>query len=168
MPARPRPAERPAVLVLGLGNVLLSDEGVGVHAVNALQERHSLPRDVEVLDGGTSGMDLLDTVAGRDALIVCDAVAGPGPPGTVVRIAEEDLPAFLAARLSPHQLGLADLLASLALMGQRPHRIALFGVVPKCLDLGTRMSAEVRAGMEGMIGRVLEEVARLRHTDTAK
>ena len=69
------------ILVLGLGNILLSDEGVGVRIVETLSASHELPEEVELLDGGTSGMDLLDTVADRDLLIVADAVNGDGPAG---------------------------------------------------------------------------------------
>lgn len=82
------------VLVLGVGNILLSDEGIGVRVVEALQQRYRVPEGVEMVDGGTCGMDLLDLIAGRDHLILVDAVATGGPPGTVVRLEGDEIPAL--------------------------------------------------------------------------
>ena len=102
-----------SILVLGLGNILLSDEGVGVRIVEALEASHELPADVEVLDGGTSGMDLLDMVAERDCLIVADAVNADGPAGRLIRLEDDNIKMLFETRFSPHQLGLSDLLAAL-------------------------------------------------------
>lgn len=147
------------VLILGLGNILLRDEGVGVHAVNALASRYRLPDGVEALDGGTSGMDLLDTVAERERLIVCDAIKSDTTPGTAVRLDGDGIAAFFATRLSPHQLGLSDLLANLELMGARPEHVSIIGIVPDDMSLGTELSAAGRVGMEKGIELLLEELA---------
>ncbi len=88
-------------LVLGLGNILLRDEGVGVRVVEALAERYVLPAGVEVVDGGTAGMDLLDTLAGCAHLLICDAVQTGGPPGSVVKLAGDQVPALFQTRCSP-------------------------------------------------------------------
>jgi hydrogenase maturation protease len=149
------------VLILGLGNLLLSDEGVGVHAVNALARRYRLPEGVEVLDGGTSGMDLLDTIAGRDHLIVCDAIRSDARPGSVERIDGDAIAAFFATRISPHQLGLSEVLANLELLGERPGRVTIIGAVPADLGLGTELSAAGREGMEKSIDCMLAELAGL-------
>jgi len=147
------------VLILGLGNLLLRDEGVGVHAVNALGRRFEMPEGVEILDGGTSGMDLLDTLAGRDHLIVCDAIRSDERPGSVHRIDGESIAAFFATRISPHQLGLSEVLANLELLGERPKRVTIIGVVPADLSLGTELSAAGRAGMEESLEFILEDLA---------
>lgn len=147
------------VLILGLGNLLLSDEGVGVHAVNALQQRFQLPEGVDALDGGTSGMDLLDSIAGRDHLIVCDAVRSDELPGSVHRFDGEAIAAFFATRISPHQLGLSDVLANLELLGERPRHVTIIGVVPADLSLGTELSPAGREGMEQSIDFILEDLA---------
>jgi hydrogenase maturation protease len=147
------------VLILGLGNLLLSDEGVGVHAVNALGRRFQMPEGVESLDGGTSGMDLLDAIAGRDHLIVCDAIRSDERPGSVQRIDGDSIPAFFATRISPHQLGLSEVLANLELLGERPEHVTIIGVVPADLSLGTELSAVGREGMEQSIDFILEELA---------
>jgi hydrogenase maturation protease len=147
------------ILILGLGNILLRDEGVGVHAVNALAARYALPEGVEALDGGTSGMDLLDTVAGRDRLIVCDAIKSDAAPGSAMRIDGSEIAAFFATRVSPHQLGLCDMLANLELLGEKPAQVTIVGIVPEDLSLGVELSDAGRQGMEHGISLMLEELA---------
>jgi hydrogenase maturation protease len=147
------------ILILGLGNLLLSDEGVGVHAVNALGRRFQMPEGVEILDGGTSGMDLLDTISGRDHLIVCDAIRSDERPGSVHRIEGESITAFFATRISPHQLGLSEVLANLELLGERPRHVTIIGIVPADLSLGTELSAAGREGMEKCIDLIFDDLA---------
>lgn len=147
------------ILVLGLGNILLSDEGVGVRAVEALQDRFDLPAGVEVVDGGTSGMDLLDQIAGREQLIVVDAIATGAPPATVVRLAGDEVPAFFRTRISPHQLGLSDVLAALRLLEAEPAAITLIGIVPDVLDLGLELSPAVGARLDTLVDMVAAELA---------
>lgn len=136
------------IVVLGLGNILLRDEGVGVRVVEALAARYILPAMVEVVDGGTTGMELLDTLAGCDHLLVCDAVQTGAPPASVVKLADAEVPALFQARFSPHQLGLAEVLATLILMEEAPTTITLVGVVPADLELGIELSPEVAAVVE--------------------
>lgn len=150
---------RAGTLVLGLGNILLSDEGVGVRAVEALVEQVPLPPDVEVLDGGTSGMDLLDQIAGRARLIVVDAVRTGRPPASVVRLAGDEVPAFFSAKLSPHQLGLSDVLAVLRLMDAAPAEITVIGVEPVSLDLGLDLSPAVAASLAEVLALLRTELA---------
>lgn len=152
------PATPVGVLILGLGNLLLRDEGVGVHTVNALTQRYHLPDGVRVVDGGTAGMDLLDLLAGCERLIVCDAVRSDEPPGSAFRIGGDDVAALFAARISPHQIGLCDVLANLELLGERPAQITLVGIVPGELGLGTELSAAGRRGMERGIDLILTEL----------
>lgn len=143
------------VVVLGLGNILLRDEGVGVRVIEALAERYILPPEVEVVDGGTAGMELLNVIAGCDHLIICDGVKGDAPPGTVIKLADAEIPALFQTRFSPHQLGLADVLATLTLSDEAPRAVTLVGVVPLDLELGIELSPEVRAA----VGKAVEEVA---------
>lgn len=142
------------VVVLGLGNILLRDEGVGVRVVEALAERYALPPEVEVVDGGTAGMELLNVIAGCDHLIICDAIKGDAPPGTVIKLVDAEIPAFFQTRYSPHQLGLADMLATLALTDEAPGAVTLIGVVPFDLELGLELSPEVGK----VVGRAVDEV----------
>jgi hydrogenase maturation protease len=149
------------VLVVGLGNILLQDEGAGVRLVERLEERFEIPDELEVLDGGTSGMQLIHTIAGRDALIVCDAVRSDKPPGSVMRIAGQELPAFFRTRLSPHQLGLSDVLATLTLLEQVPPRVALIGIIPQDLDLGTELSPRIEGAMDEALALLVAEIESL-------
>lgn len=158
-PGKPDAPKRAATLVLGLGNILLSDEGVGVRAVEALVEKAPLPPDVEVLDGGTSGMDLLDQIAGRARLIVVDAVRTGRAPASVVRLAGDEVPAFFSSKLSPHQLGLCDVLAVLRLMEAAPARISVIGVEPASLDLGLELSPAVAARLPEVVALIEAELA---------
>lgn len=150
-----------SVLVLGLGNILLSDEGVGVRIVEALAAAQEVPDGVVMLDGGTSGMALLDAVADQDCLIVADAVNGAGPAGRVIRLEDDDIRMVFETRFSPHQLGLSDLLATLRLIGQAPRRVVLIGVVPHDLSVGMELSAVAADGRDQAVGMIVEELGRL-------
>ncbi|CDH43976.1 hydrogenase maturation protease [Candidatus Contendibacter odensensis] len=149
------------VLVLGLGNILLRDEGVGVRVIEALAERYVIPAEVEIVDGGTSGMDLLDTIAGCDHLLICDAVRADAPPGSVIKLCDAQVPALFRNRFSPHQLGVADVLATLILTDETPVSITLIGVVPSDLELGLDLSPEVAIAAERAVECLAVELRRL-------
>ncbi|CAK0771136.1 Hydrogenase 2 maturation protease [uncultured Gammaproteobacteria bacterium] len=149
------------VLVLGLGNILLRDEGLGVRVVEALEQRYRVPSGVTVLDGGTSGMDLLDSIAGTGDLIVVDAIRAGRAPGELVRLTGEQVPVFFRQRLSPHQLGLSDLLATLALQDQSPASVTILGCEPLDLALGLELSPTVAARIDDLVAAVVAEVASL-------
>ncbi|MCM8612970.1 HyaD/HybD family hydrogenase maturation endopeptidase [Accumulibacter sp.] len=149
------------VVVLGVGNVLLSDEGLGVRAIERLQRAHRLPPGVEVIDGGTSGMELLEQLEGIDALIMVDAIRAGAPPATPIRLAGNALPVFFRTRLSPHQVGLCDVLASLELLGRSPRHICILGLQPQSLALGMELSREVEEGMPALLDMVTAELASL-------
>ncbi len=146
------------VVVLGLGNILLRDEGVGVRVVEALAERYHLPAEVEAVDGGTAGMELLNTLAGCDHLLICDAVQTGAPPATVVKLANAEVPALFQTRFSPHQLGLAEVLATLILTDEAPRTVTLIGVVPLDLELGIDLSPEVGAVVERAVEYLTTEL----------
>ncbi len=148
------------ILVLGLGNILSSDEGVGVRAVEALQARGNLPAGVEVVDGGTSGMELLELMMGRDLIIVADAISAEGcAPGDILRLDGEDLDQFFRQRMSPHQIGLSDVLAALHLLDAAPRRLVLFGVVPESLELGLELTPLVAASRDRVADMIEAELA---------
>lgn len=147
------------VLVLGAGNILLSDEGIGVRVVEALQQRYQVPEGVEILDGGTCGMDLLDVIAGRDHLILVDAVDTGSPPGTVVRLEGNQIPAVFRTKSSPHQLGLQDVLALLLLLDSAPAHVTVIGVQPASLDIGLELTPPIAARFDDMVEMVAGELA---------
>jgi hydrogenase maturation protease len=147
------------VVVLGIGNVLMSDEGIGVHAVEALQQRFVLPDNVEVVDGGTTGMELFPDLQGAQHLIVVDAVRVGEPPGTVVRLEGDEVPAFFKTKISPHQVGLSDVLAALRFSGGAPDHVVLIGVQPVSLELSMELSPQVAALIDQVLGMVTHELA---------
>ncbi|BCG09402.1 MULTISPECIES: HyaD/HybD family hydrogenase maturation endopeptidase [Buttiauxella] len=144
-----------SILVLGIGNLLLGDEAIGVRIVEALEQRYLLPPHVEVLDGGTSGMDLMDVMANRDHLIVADAVLTGDEPGSVVVLRDDEIPAMFTRKVSPHQIGLADVLMALRLTDEFPARLTLVGVVPQTLEPGIALSPVVRQAIEPALQQIM-------------
>lgn len=154
-------SERTPLLVLGLGNVLLEDDGVGAAAVAALLERYDAPAGVAVLDGGTLGLSLLPYVESSDALILVDAVRTGESPGTVVRLGGDDVMPAVATCLSPHQVGAADLLDGARWLGRYPARVVLLGLVPESMRLAIGLSAHVRSALPTLVERIVDEARTL-------
>ncbi|OIQ89853.1 hydrogenase 2 maturation protease [mine drainage metagenome] len=146
-------------IVLGIGNTILSDEGVGVRAAAALQERYAIPDGVSVVDGGTAGMELLDIIAGVDLLIVLDTVKAGGPAGSIVRLSAEHVPVFFRKKLSPHQIGLCDVLAALEFSGDLPAEVVVLGVEPATLELGLELTDAVRQRVPRLAELAVAELA---------
>lgn len=144
-----------SILVLGLGNILLMDEGLGVHAMELFDSQWAVPDHVSVVDGGTCGMDMLDLIASHRHLIAVDAVKTGAPAGTLVILRGDEVPAYFKGKLSPHQLGLCDLLASLRLQGEAPESVTLIGCVPLALGTGLQMSAETEALLPAMVQSII-------------
>ena len=146
-------------VVLGVGNILLSDEGIGVHAVNALAAHYEIPAEVELIDGGTSAMDCLDQIAEADFLLIADCVRGGREPGALVRLGDGELQAFFRTRISPHQVGLSDVLATLALHDLSPARTVLIGAEPKSLALGLELTPELAAVLPALVKTLAAELS---------
>lgn len=123
------------ILILGIGNVLWADEGFGVRCVEVMADTHALPANVRLLDGGTQGLYLLPFLEEADALIVFDAIDYGLPPGTMKIIRDGEVPAFMGARkMSLHQTGFQDVIATAQLMGYSPTRMVLIGCQPMELE----------------------------------
>ncbi len=131
--------------VLGIGNTILTDEAAGVRAVEALELAYKLPDNVLAIDGGTSGMEMIEDLSNLDFLIVLDVVKTGAAPGTVVKIEGDEIPVFFRRKLSPHQIALPDVLASLELLDTMPKEIVVLGVEPISLELGMEMTPTVAA-----------------------
>jgi hydrogenase maturation protease len=149
------------ILVLGVGNLLLMDEGLGVRALETIEQRYEIPAGVELMDGGTSGMELLGYIQGRDALIILDAVTCNKSPGTIVRMEGDQVPALFRKKISPHQLGLSDLIAAARLTDSLPGKVVLFGVEPKELGTGLDLSDTVAGILEQLADLVAFELESL-------
>ena len=144
-------------LVLGLGNVLLRDEGVGVRVVQAL-ERVILPPDVEVFDGATAGVDLLDVLADRRKVVVIDAIAGDSPPGTVLRLTPADLAPRHEPGVSLHDFGLLETLALAEQLNAAPKEVVIIGVKPHSVACGLELSPELARTVPQIVELVLAEL----------
>ena len=150
--ARPCPT-----LVLGLGNILLRDEGVGVRVVQAM-EQMPLPPGVEVLDGGTAGVDLLDVLADRWKVIVIDAIDGDIAPGTVLRLTPDELVPRHEPGVSLHDLGLVETLALAGHLNASPQEVVIIGVSPHDVECGLELSPEAKRLVPGIIDLVMTEL----------
>ena len=148
------------ILVIGMGNVLMQDEGIGVRAVEELDCRYELPAHVRVMDGGTTGMELFEPMRLADCLIVADAVNFDRPAGSLIRIADQEINAFFQTKISNHQLGLSDLLALLTIKNERPERLVIIGMVPYGLENRLGLSQPVAAGLDAMVEMLVQELSR--------
>ena len=145
-------------VVLGIGNTILTDEAAGVRAVELLEQRYRMPDNVLVIDGGTSGMEMIEDLSDLDFLIVIDVVKTGAAPGTVVKIAGQEIPVFFRRKLSPHQIGLPDVLASLELLDAMPKEIIVLGVEPISLELGMEMTDTVAAKVPLLVEMAASEL----------
>lgn len=142
----------PTVLLLGVGNLLLGDDGVGVHVVQHLADRpQDLPAGTDLLDGGTFGLDLSPRLRGVDRLVIVDAVAHGQPPGTVGTWLGDDVARIFARPLSVHQVGVEALLGAALLLGISPPEIVLVGVEPADVSPGVGLSDAVRRTFPGLV-----------------
>ncbi|MCG8428291.1 MAG: HyaD/HybD family hydrogenase maturation endopeptidase [Chromatiales bacterium] len=147
------------VLIIGLGNVLMRDEGIGVRAAEELESRYHLPEGIEVVDGGTSGTELLEPMRGIDHLFVADAINTGAEPGTIVTIADEQVPAFFQTKISNHQLGLSDLLAVLRVTNQAPKSVTIVGMVPYVLENELGLSPAADKKLDEMVDYLVAVLA---------
>jgi len=147
------------ILVLGLGNALMTDDAYGCRMVAELQERFEFPPGVALLDGGTLGLDLLPRLEGVERLLILDALEMGGVPGELFRIEGEEVPRAFASKLSVHQMGLQDLLAVAELQGHLPGEIVVWGVQPVCIEMGLELSPPVAASLEAAVAAVADELS---------
>jgi hydrogenase maturation protease len=138
-----------SLAVIGLGNVLLGDDGFGPFVVELLRTRYAFPPEVELLDLGTPGLGLISYLHGHDAVVIVDAVAGAGLPGDVRVYEEVELERLpVVPRVSPHDPAVAEALSVARLAGNGPQDVCLVGAVPGALELGAGLSPHVRAAAD--------------------
>jgi hydrogenase maturation protease len=147
------------ILVLGIGNILLRDEGVGVRVIEQLREM-PVPEDVELVDGGTAGADLLEVLAERRKVIVIDAVQAECEPGTVLRFTADELVRPDGVGMSLHEVGLGEALIMTEQLGCKPEDVVVFGIAPKNIESGLELSEEIAASVPKVIELVLAEIAK--------
>jgi hydrogenase maturation protease len=158
----PKPADNqseetpPRTIVIGVGNLLLKDEGIGIHAVKALQEI-DLPPEVNLIDGGTSP-DLIAYTRAGDRLIIIDAARAGGEPGAIYRFKPEDLAAGRGTLTSAHEMGVVENLKVMTLTGNAPRETIIIGIEPGEIDWGTELSPELQKRLPEVIRIILREI----------
>lgn len=149
-----------SVALIGIGNVLLQDERVGVHVVETIRERFSFSPEIEILDGGTLGLDLLPVIERFDKVLFVDAVNFGKEPGYIGVLEGDEIPAVLYVKLSAHHVGLADLLSVAKLTGVLPEKICLVGIQPQDSEFsfGLELSEQISDKIEPMIEQVIAKL----------
>lgn len=153
--------ERLELLILGLGNVLCNDDGAGARAVHWIQERYAPPEGVLVVDGGTLGLSLLPLLLSAERVILVDAIRADAPAGSLVRLEGDEVAHASMHRLSPHQVGVSDLLDGARLIADLPRPLLLVGVVPELVELGLELSPAVEAAIAPLAHAVVEQARAL-------
>jgi hydrogenase maturation protease len=145
------------VLILGIGNLILKDEGVGVHVIERLKNM-ALPSDVEVIDGGTMGIDLLYHIEGRKKVIVIDAVNTDGAAGTIYRFTDKDLEEKKECLRSAHEIDFTDVLKLAQFLKNRPDTVIFIGIKPKDISEGFGLSPQIEERIPQIVELVLKEM----------
>ncbi len=149
------------IMILGVGNLLLTDEGLGIHAVNLLEECYEFPQNVSVVDGGVLGLNLLGVISEADHLIVIDAVKNGEAPGTLYRLEGKDIPERIRAKNSLHQVDLLETLTLCQALDKTPE-IVILGVEPKDIEtMSIDLTPDIREKIDEIIRMILAELHRL-------
>lgn len=141
--------------LMGIGNIVLTDEGVGVHVVNAIKERYRFTPEIEMLDGGTMGLDLLHIFDDHDRLMLVDAVDYDKEPGYIRVIRNDEIPQAIHHKFSVHHIGLNDLMAVAKLTDKLPAEVCLVGVQPASIEPGLEMTDIIQSRFEAVVTTVL-------------
>jgi len=142
------------ITVLGLGNILMRDEGIGVYIANLLNKNYRFEPEIEIIDGGTTGTDLLPYFDNGKKVLIIDAVNFEKYPGYIETIKNKDILATITAKISMHHLGLSDILSVINLLDIHPAEICLVGVQPASMELGLDVSDEIK----NLSGKILISV----------
>jgi hydrogenase maturation protease len=154
-------SETMQIMVLGVGNLLYSDEGVGIRAVETLTEHYEFPDNVSLVDGGTLGINLLGTISRADYLIVVDAMRNGGEPGSLYRLEGEEIPKRVLAKNSLHQVDLLDALTLCQALDHVPETVIL-GIEPQDIEtFGIELTPRIRKGLELLAEMVLKELRKV-------
>ena len=149
--------KRRRVLILGVGNILLKDEGLGIRAVEQIRERYILPPGVSAVDGGTGGLKLLSLINDYSNVIIIDAVASRSEPGTIHRIPARELPKAQPLLRTAHDIGVMDLLALAGLEGHSPE-VVVIGMEPADLSPGLKLSPVIEGRLPEIAALVVKEL----------
>jgi hydrogenase maturation protease len=149
-------------VVIGLGNPIMADDGVGIAALERLRAAGA-PAGVELVDGGTWGMNLLPVIEAADKLVLMDAIDAGGEPGTLHVLERARIPRYLATKISPHQVDLCDVLALAELRGTLPEDTVAIGLQPARVEMSCELSEAVRVRVDDLVAAVTDRLASWGH-----
>ena len=151
-------------LIFGAGNLLLSDEGFGVHFVKYLQDTYTFPEDVELYDGGTLGIMVTHLLEDADRVCLVDVIEAEGEPGEVYRFEKEEfLLGTLPVKMSPHQIGIQEVLTLSDIRGRTPETVTLYGVIPASYEAGVELSPTLATLLPKLADSIVEELRQAGH-----
>jgi hydrogenase maturation protease len=159
---------RSKAVVIGLGNPLMGDDGLGIAALERLRARWDVPPEVELVDGGTWGMNLLPLIEDADQVLLIDAITAGSEPGAHVVVPRARLPRYLATKISPHQVDLRDVLALAELRGTLPEDTVAIGLEPARVELRNMLSDEVRDQLDDLVDTVVRQLESWGHACTCR
>ncbi len=146
------------ITILGIGNTLFSDEGVGVHVLPLLEEIYDGDPTIEIIEGSTDGIKLLGPVEDTDYLIVIDAINAGKQGGTLISLVDEQIPAYFGIKMSIHQLGFQEVLLAAKLRERYPKHIVMLGMQPSSLELGVQLTAENQEKLPDLANLVKNQI----------
>jgi hydrogenase maturation protease len=155
-------------VVIGLGNPLMGDDGLGLAALAQLRDAWEVPAEVELVDGGTWGMNLLPVIEEAGRVLLIDAINANTEPGTEVTIRHDRLPRYLATKISPHQVDMADVLALAELRGTLPEQTTAIGLQPDKVEMSERLSDALQRRLDSLVVSVVRLLAEWGHRCTRK
>lgn len=151
-------------LIFGAGNLLCSDEGFGVHFIQYLEKHYCFQDDVELYDGGTLGIMVTHLLEEADRVFLIDVVDAKGEPGDVFRYEKEEfLLGKLPIKMSPHQIGIQEVLTLSEFRGRIPDQVSLFGIIPQSYDAGVELSPLLAEKLPGLAELVVDELRAAGH-----
>lgn len=146
------------ITILGIGNTLFSDEGVGIHLLPILEEEFKDNENIEIIEGLTDGMRLLGPVEDAENLIIIDAINAGKEPGTIISLKGAEIPAYFGIKMSIHQLGFQEVLLAAKMRERYPKQIAMIGMQPASLELGIELTDTNRAKLPDLAKAVIDQV----------
>jgi len=148
----------PETVVIGVGNPLMGDDGLGIEALERLRNEWRFEPHLDLLDGGTWGLNLLPHVEAARRVLFIDAINADQEPGTLVELEREDIPRFLARKLSPHQIDVKEVLALAELRGTLPEELLAIGLQPLSVEMRASLSAVLASRLSELVERVVERL----------
>ena len=153
------------VLIFGAGNLLLSDEGFGVHFIRHLQDRYLFPPEIELFDGGTLGIMVSHMLEDADIVYLVDVIEASGAPGDIYRYEKDDfMLGTLPVKMSPHQIGIQEILALSEIRERCPEKITLLGIIPHSYEAGVELSPALALKLPVLSEMLIEELTAAGHT----